>query len=250
MKKKLNIEEIRLLIPDYVSNSLSENEKKLVEEALSLSPELNEFYKEIKGTFEFVSSVKYQEPAPQYWNSLLTRIHQRIDEKDAKVYARNPFAVIWKVAVPVAAVVLIFIIYSIFTSPEPDITDRNKVVISDETKKDTITTQKKQPDEIQEIGSTAEQKKHRKTHRKKLKEDSRIITQEQNVAEQVQKPEHEAVQPEYVNAEELASMRYEDALILGAGEPGLYDEETDRELERLDTDQQVMFLEELIKSNL
>jgi len=252
MKNKIDIEAIKLLIPDYISNSLSDDDKKLVEEALSLSPELNEFYKETKRTFDFVGSVKFAEPAPQYWTNLLPRIHQRIEEKEAKAGVRNPLSVIWKVLVPVAAVVLIFIIYRIFTPPEPEITDKNKVQITDESKKDTAAVEKKKDEDIKEekIVKTTDETKHKKVLRKRFKEDTEVVIEQQNVAEQVQKEENIKVIPDYNNIEEFASMGYEEALILGAGEQGVFDEETEKELERLDTDQQDVFLKELLKSNL
>jgi hypothetical protein len=246
MKNKVNVDEIKLLIPDYVSGSLSNEEKRLVEEALSSSFELKEFYDEMKGTLDFISSVKFVEPAPQYWNNLLPRIHQKIDERESR--AKYPFGVIWKVLVPVAAVVLIFIVYRIITTPEPEITDKNNILITDEKKKDTVSFEKKQDVKEEKIAKVTGETKREKIRGKDLKEESVPAVEERNLIEQVQKKE-EKVTPEYT-IDDYASLGLEDELILGAGEPGVYDEETENELGRLDTRQQDIFLEELSKSNL
>src|SRR5437667_1764759 len=82
----------------------------------------------MKAALDFAGSIKFQEPSQQYWNNLLPRIHQRIEsEKDRKA-ARNPLSILWKILVPVAAVIIIFIIYQLATSPENQIVKNNTYI--------------------------------------------------------------------------------------------------------------------------
>ncbi len=124
MNSKINIEEIKFLIPDYITNSLEDKDKLTVESALSESAELREFYNEMKGTFEFVSAVKFEEPSPQYWNSLLPRIHEKLEAKAARKFSWDSITAIWKIIVPVAAVILIFVAYVLLRSPENQISKK------------------------------------------------------------------------------------------------------------------------------
>src|SRR5260221_14107036 len=107
MNNKLNIEELKYLVPDYISGLLSDAEKTLVENALKESDELKNFYEEVKGIFEFVSNVKFEEPPAQYFNNLLPRIHQKIELSSAKRFACSNIAAIWKIIIPAVAVLLV-----------------------------------------------------------------------------------------------------------------------------------------------
>src|SRR5688500_3832424 len=111
MNNKLNIEELKYLVPDYITGQISDPDKAAVEDALKQSAELREFHNELKSTFEFVGTVKFEEPSPQYFNNLLPRIHQRIEEQEAKKFSWDKVASFWKVLVPVAAIVVIALVY-------------------------------------------------------------------------------------------------------------------------------------------
>lgn len=87
MNTKYNTEEIMMLIPDYITGNISSSDKALVEKALSESAELTELYMDMKSSVGFIDSVKQAEPAPQYWNTLLPRIHERIEERQNKGFS-------------------------------------------------------------------------------------------------------------------------------------------------------------------
>ena len=53
MENKINIDEIKYLIPDYVTGHLNNAEKLKVEDALSKSNELRDFYNEMKSVLSF-----------------------------------------------------------------------------------------------------------------------------------------------------------------------------------------------------
>ncbi|MCI0449402.1 MAG: hypothetical protein L0Y79_06400, partial [Chlorobi bacterium] len=111
MKSKINIEQHKQLIPDYITGQIDEKDKLILERAMGESPELKAFYEDIKATLSFVSSVKLEEPSPAYWNTLLPRIHERIERREAEKFSWAKVSAVWKVLVPIAAVILIAIIY-------------------------------------------------------------------------------------------------------------------------------------------
>ena len=125
MAKKLNIEDIKLLIPDYITGSLSGEEFASVDNAIKNNPEIASLYSDMKSALEFVENVKFEEPVPQYWNNLLPKIHEKIEARNEKKLFKNPIPLIWKILVPVAAIILIAVIYRIATTPENQITKEN-----------------------------------------------------------------------------------------------------------------------------
>ncbi len=249
MKNKSNIEEIKLLIPDYVSGSLTEEENVLVKNTIDSSDELKELYFDVKNAFEFADTMKYNEPAPQYWNNLLPKIHEKIEERERKSFVKNPIPYIWKILVPVAAVVLIFIIYKISFTPDTEITqnqDRQiqeeKTVVKDTVKEEVSPLQIK--DEIKP-GITKNNVIHKKS---RTKDTDYAIEQQDNVEEPVKQNEIKIKTND--GNDDFASLSVEELTIFGAGMQGNMDEDLDNELEKLSSSDQEDFLEELSNSNL
>ena len=137
-KRNYDIEEIKQLIPDYVMGRLIAEEKNIVEEALENSPELRSLLNEISGTVDFVNTVKVKEPEPQYWATLLTKIHDRIEKLEEKRFSWEKAASYWKVLVPAAAVILIAIFYYTYFYKQPDTTitkNKEELIAADTVKK-------------------------------------------------------------------------------------------------------------------
>ena len=246
MKNKLNIEEIKLLIPDYVTGSLSEEENSAVKNAIENSDELKELYADMKNAFEFTDSVKFDEPAQQYWNNLLPRIHKRIDEREQQLLAKNPLSYIWKILVPVAAVILIFIIYRISYTPAPEITKNEEKNIRQEKiiTKDTV---KKEIEPLKTKGNIGPVTTQNNTVRRK-----KIDIKKTNV-EKVENNEIENItKTDLIDNErngDFASLAIDELTIFGAGSPGILDDDIDDELEKLNDSDRETFLEKL-KNNL
>ena len=262
MAKKPDIEKIKLLLPDYVTGSLSSDEAEMVKNAISASDEVKNLYIDMKNALEFAGSVKYEEPAPQYWNNLLPRIHERIDERKQKSLAKNPLSYIWKVLVPVAAVILIFIVYRISFTPETEISEKEQEKFKNENIEKKDTAKQKIPVEKNiEKPVTPETKTENIAN--KNNEKPRSIRQHRK--ERIQKREDlanktndfektlskEDIRKENITNKDLASIADVDALsIFGAGTPGTFDEETENELDKLDENEQDNLLKELSNSNL
>jgi len=248
MKNKQKIEEIKLLIPDYVTGSLSGEESNTVKNAIENSSELRELYTLMKNALEFTDSVKFEEPALQYWNNLLPRIHQKIDERGQQLLAKSPLSYIWKILVPVAAVVLIFIVYRISYSPAPDIAQIENKKYQQEII-DTKDTVKKEIEPVQTKKNTDPvMTKNNTIRRNKINiKKTNVEKKENNENENITKTDI-LIKQNGKNGD-YASLAIDELTIFGAGAPGILDEDIDDEVDKLTDSDREVFLEEL-NSNL
>jgi hypothetical protein len=239
MKNKLNTEKLKLLIPDYITGSLSEEEYKIVKQAIEQSDEVRELYSVMKNAFEFTGSVKFEEPAPQYWNNLLPRIHQKIDEREQQSLAKNPMAYFWKILVPAAAVVLIFIIYRITFTPSHEFTQKAEIVF-EQVKidiKDTVKTENVQHESENVTLKYNVIKSEKLNYKKKYIKDNKV--NEQYVTES------NIVEEESEESEGFAAITVEQLTIFGADTPGILDDDLDTEIDKLTDSDRDEFLKEL-----
>jgi|GEM_PF-1242095 len=269
---KINIETIKYLVPDYINGLLDSKDKQIVENAINKSDELKVFYKEMKMTFDFAGNVKYNEPSQQYWNNLLPRIHQRIEEKQEKKAARNPFALLWKILVPVAAIILIFIIYQLATSPGKQIVDKKtymeekkevrnnnidtqKTAQQTEEKKDNIIAPKNNIDNNPDNSgnNVIKTNNNYKNTSRAAKTDFENVNNEQNIADYNNNTNNDNVIKEALDTEdkeELASADIDESSITVTGQSAGYDEEIEKDLNKLNDNEQNNLLEQLSSSNL
>ena len=253
MKSNLNIEEIQLMIPDYISGELSDEEKALVEGAMKESAELRQFYSEMKETFNFVGSVKFTEPAPQYWNSLLPRIHEKIESRESKAFSWDKVSALWKVLVPIAAVILIALVYYIVKPTNTQLTEDKKIEnIKKDSSKDNDNNPKeeKQVEKKNENNLTNEQDKSAEKHNVILKRNN--IQKNDNIVKDEEKSvNNNDVIKETVKDEQLAvDVDIEETSIFATGEAAGFDEEIENELKNLNDSEQSQLLNEIINSNL
>lgn len=261
MNSKLNTEEIKFMIPDYITGTLNDTERAQVDEALKNSSELQEFYSEMKGTFELVSSVKYTEPAPQYWNSLLPRIHDRIESREAKGFSWDNISAIWKVLVPIAAVILIAVIYYIAKPSETQLTDKKKteeIKKNEQIKNDTSKDENNSKNEKIEQNKVTEEKKNDNIVKEQnLQNNKSYIIKKNSVkpdnatANKEVKDDNKIIKeiPEVVKDEQLAS-DIEETSLFADGEASGFDEETESDLKKLNDNEQQLLLKELENTNL
>lgn len=253
MKDKFNIEEIQLLIPDYISGGLNDSERVLVEIAINESAELKQFYIDMKETFNFVGSVKFQEPAPQYWSSLLPRIHEKIESRETKGFSWDKVSAVWKVLVPIAAVILIALVYYIVKPSNTQLTEEKKIEnIDKDSSKDNDNNPKeeKQVEKKNENNLTNEQDKSTEKQNIIIKKDN--VKRNDNIVKDEEKSQNNnAVVKETVKDEQFAvDVDIEETSIFGTGEAAGFDEEIENELKNLNDTEQSQLLDEIINSNL
>ncbi len=255
MNNKLNIEEIKYLIPDYITGHLNENEKHIVENAIRDSEEINNFYKEIKGTFDFAGNVKFEEPPRQYWNNLLPRIHQRIEAEKERKTARNPISILWKILVPVAAVILIFIVYQFVISPEKQIVNNNSIYEKKEIRDNNTNKVEKTEEHIEEKKDTKTiQNNIDKFNLNKTKRAPKSYNKDTKVEEKIanDKSNDNIIKETNDNNdnEDLASIEVDESSISVTGQAAGFDEEVESDLNKLDVNEQKNLLEQLSTSNM
>lgn len=260
MNNKLNIEELKFLVPDYITGQISDSDRAMLEKAMAESPELREFHNELKGTFDFVSTVKHEEPHPQYWQNLLPRIHQRIEENESKKLAgSSSLAWLWKVLIPAAAIILIAVIYYVVKPSNTQLTkDENKNI--EKINKDSVKDEKKpnqqeikQPETKQPETKQPEIKQDNivKEHQRKpyAPEKKNIRIEDENIVkDEIQIDENNQITvPEQ---EDVASIDLNETSVFTAGEAGGFDEELENDLKELNDKEQNTLLKELENSNL
>lgn len=251
MKDKFNIEEIQLLIPDYISGGLNDSERVLVEIAINESAELKKFYDEMNETFSFVSSVKFTEPAPQYWNSLLPRIHEKIESRETKGFSWDKVSAVWKVLVPIAAVILIALVYYIVKPSNTQLTEEKKIEnIKKDSSKDNNEIKEKQVENKKEDNLTNEQDKSVEKQNIIIKRDN--VKRNDNIVKDEEKSvNNNDLVKETVKDEQLAvEVDIEETSIFATGEAAGFDEEIENELKNLNDTEQSQLLDEIINSNL
>jgi hypothetical protein len=255
MKSKLNIEDIKLLIPDYITGSLGNTEANIVENAINSNSEIAELYNDMKNALDFAGSVKLEEPAPQYWNNLLPRIHEKIEEKGSKGLFKFQIPVIWKVLVPIAAIILIAVIYKISFTPEKQITEKKNEIIkqeqktesNDQQKVETNTQSKTENKENEVIKNNLKESNIRK-NRVTAKENNPPSNLEENNVNNGKLKENEPVESKLI--EEFASVDINDLSAITDSEVSGFDEEMENEVDKLNSNDKEILLEELRNTNL
>ncbi len=252
MNKKLNIEEIKELLPDYITGSLSWEEAALVQDTIKTNTEIAELYADMKGALEFVGSVKFEEPVPQYWNNLLPRIHERIEAKEDKKLFKNPIPLLWKILVPVAAIILIAIIYKLSVSPENQITqDKTKNTQQEKIEvPDNKTQNEKKQVDVSKIEDKAKDNLNKSTPVKKsrvLKNEDKIqINDEHNLAQK----ENNIEEQELNLLKEFRAEEFNDLSDISEVDANTQDEELENEIEKLSSADKSALLDEISNSNL
>jgi len=252
MKSNINIEELMQLIPDYITGQIDENDKRMLESAMNESAELRELYNEMSGTLAFVNNIKFVEPSLQYWNALLPRIHERIEQQESKKFSWNKIPNLWKMLVPIAAVVIIALVYYLVKPSGVQMTkDENKIEnINKDTNKDKIENNKednKLPENSKE-GLVKEDEKHKSDDdaRKDIKinkTDNYNLVKEETVTNDSNYKEQEPLNGDYTSDIDETS-------VFSTGEGAGLDYKTEDELKELSDTEQNSLLKQLEKSNL
>lgn len=245
MKNKINMDDIKYLIPDYITGKLNDEDRVRVENALSRSVELKNFYDEMRSVFTLADSVIFEEPSPQYWSNVLPRIHERIQKKEKVplfLGFKNPLGTVLKVLVPVAAVIIIVVIYMITNvNKESQNIVHNPISVN----KDTVSVGKneQEPEEKKENFTENNrtilpgvQQSH-KYHKKVVQE-----TENKTDLEEDKLKERNVTQDNYDIA---SATSIEEIIYTNSSDDNGLDEEVESELDKLNNAEQDVFLKKL-----
>jgi len=241
-----NIEEIKLLLPDYISGNIESGDKKLVEDAFENSPELQELFNEMTGTFGFVSKVKFKEPDTLYWTNLLPRIHERLEKTEERKFSWEKVLSYWKVFVPVTAVILLAVVYFTVLNKNDESTITEKKIEKIDTSRKIENTEKKEIVKDNNTNTTEQEKK--------IPVDKKILkhypskydkTDEKPVQDKILKETPKQEEPELYTEIDI-----EEEAVFTGGTAGMVDDEIESGLNTLNRNEQDELLKELINSNL
>ena len=97
--------EMTYLLPDFVNNMLSGDELTMVNEHLATCSDCRREVEELKSLMSGLQHEITAAPSPQYWSSVLPRIHERIERKQEQ---RLPEWLV-QFALPISAVVVLIV---------------------------------------------------------------------------------------------------------------------------------------------
>ena len=261
MNKKINIEELKYLVADYITGDIQESDKIILEKAMAESRELSDFYLQVKGTFSFVNAVKPSEPQPQYWNTLLPRIHQKLEERENRPVIWDTLVSYWKVIVPVAAIILFAVIYLSLKPSDKEIvkesdkqenltdSNNNKPENVIKNNNDRITEENKSADDNKSTEKNTADDKLNKT----VKKDKRNYSIPENYEDKIVKKENrDDIEIPEEKKEKYTDQSFEidDAFIFAGNESLGLDEEIENDLKKLNDSEKNTLLEDLINVNL
>jgi hypothetical protein len=115
MGKQFKREELLENLPDFINGKI-QDEELIIAINLEISAD-SDFKKEfdlLSSTLEGINSITFSEPPEFYFNNLLPEINEKIYAESKSSKFIKKFSTIWKLALPVSAVLLIFIGYKTF----------------------------------------------------------------------------------------------------------------------------------------
>lgn len=114
-------EELLFDLPDYISGKIIDRARiSEIENQIKSDAEFRSEYENLKLTFNTLENIKFEEPSDAFFNNLLPKIHQRINEKESpqehKVSIWDRFFPVLKYVLPVLVLITFVYIYNIDNS--------------------------------------------------------------------------------------------------------------------------------------
>jgi hypothetical protein len=118
MKKEYGKEVLLENLPDFIEGKLDDTDlKEAIHFEISNNSEFKKEYEMFSATIKNFGRYEFTDPPVNYFNNLLPRINGNINVKKEKFGLSKSISLLWKLAIPVAALVLFFFGYkSFFTS--------------------------------------------------------------------------------------------------------------------------------------
>ena len=102
----MNCKEVKELLPDFVRRTLSDDERQLVSEHTSFCPACRREVEDLAGLMSRLSSRVVESPPVGYWNTVLPRIHERLDGRESRAWLPD----LLKPVLPVSVAVMLIAI--------------------------------------------------------------------------------------------------------------------------------------------
>ena len=134
---KNNLEELRISLTDYIQDKINDvNKIAMIEREIRINPEFKKEYEGLKDSMYFLKLAKLQEPPDNYFNTILPRLNNKIEERITS--KQNIFSFLklkrnyWNYLVPLIPILLIFLLYRVYFNNHSD--SENSIYISNDSK--------------------------------------------------------------------------------------------------------------------
>lgn len=115
MKKAYGKEDLLENLPDFIEGKIDDTDlKEAILFEISNNTEFKEEYEMFSATVKNFNKFEFTEPPANYFNNLLPRLNDKINIKKEKFVISKSISMLWKLAIPVAALVLFFFSYKTF----------------------------------------------------------------------------------------------------------------------------------------
>ena len=115
MKKAFEKEELLENLPDFIEGKIDDTDlKEAIFFEISNNNEFKEEYEKFSATIKNFSKFEFTKPPTNYFNNLLPRLNDKINVKKEKFVFSKSISMLWKLAIPIAALVLFFFSYKTF----------------------------------------------------------------------------------------------------------------------------------------
>jgi hypothetical protein len=132
MSNKFNKEVLLENLPDFIEGKIEDGIlKEAINKEISANQEFKDEYDSLAETIGHIKNYMLSEPPVNYFNNLLPELNKRIYRDDRRFNFSKSISLLWKIAIPAAAIFLFFFSYRSFIN-------QNELTVSD--KKDTQTS--------------------------------------------------------------------------------------------------------------
>jgi len=148
MSNKFNKEELLENLPDFIEGKIEDGIlKEAIIQEISENQKFKEEYDSLAEAIGHVKNYKLSEPPVNYFNNLLPDLNKRIYKDEKKFSFSRSISLLWKIAIPAAAIFLFFFSYR-------SLINQNELTVND--KKDTQTIALKESGQIQKTENLSE----------------------------------------------------------------------------------------------
>lgn len=134
MKEKISRKELEALLPGYVFNDLTENEKAEFETAITDHPDLEQEVKEGCEVFEKINNMDFDKILNSHTNYLPEKVIERLQKRDLPIYEtrKRPKTLLLPIGIAAAAIILFFFTNKFNTNDTNSIFPKNELQNIDE----------------------------------------------------------------------------------------------------------------------
>lgn len=135
---ELNIEDLKLELPDYISGELKDNTmRQKIEILIRTDNDFKNEYNSLRTALSFISTSEFEKPQELYFANLQSRILEKTSAKEEAIPFYNKIISYWKYLVPAVTVCIVILIY---TSNMNTVPDKTLPVSKTEIKTESIVT--------------------------------------------------------------------------------------------------------------